>query len=103
MGKARQRKASGMVADAHIDDVGSASSGSSENCSDAEVSGHGHAQSPVFDDHDDPKSQVVSRAEAAGRKGGKRKKAPPPEPDASPSRGVQEPPEGRDKDKIKVE
>ena len=44
MGKARQRKASGMVADAHIDDVGSASSGSSENCSDAEVSGHGHAQ-----------------------------------------------------------
>ena len=76
MGKAGRRKASNVVIDNHMDDVGSASlSGSSENCSDAEASGsdHGEGPSPVFDDS--------AKGEAVSRKGVKRK-APSSEPGA---------------------
>ena len=71
MGKAGRRKASNVVIDNHMDDVGSASlSGSSENCSDAEASGsdHGEGPSPVFDDS--------AKGEAVSRKGVKRNSEP---------------------------
>ena len=88
------------MVDEHMDEVGSASSGSSVNCSDAEASGEPVVESPVFDDS---KSQIESKAGAGSvSKRGVKRKTPTVsqrgcEPDASPPRGSgsQEPASGK--------